>query len=200
MQLDLVANSISISDLGNDRYRFDIVGVSIFDCGKFTVYLHEKPEAILGQTVCIESHIYPDDVCVLPNYNNAIIEATAAVCLGDSVRLQLQNTGGNMQQPKKYIVIEDQVIRQSSKLSVANKRNSYRNGIHLILEKRIELLQNRKQIFLVELGDKYVTAAIEGCRPNPEDPFSTGNFITPYPNYDGAPYFSTDCKNDCWQF
>ncbi len=187
----LGGNSIPFVSLGNNLYRFDIVGVSIFDCGQFTIYLHEKPEAVLGQTVCIESHIYPDDVCVLPNYIGAIIEASAA-CLGDSVRLQLQNNGGNMQAPKKYIVIEDQVIRKIQNYQLPNNET--------VIEmypsdsgKTYRIIAEQETDFPRELGDKYTTTAIEGCRPNSSDPFSTG-FITPYPNYDGAPYFSTDCK------
>lgn len=184
-------NTIPFTNLGNNVYRFDIVGVSIFDCGQFTVYLHERPEAILGQTVCIESHIYPDDVCVLPNYTGAIIEASA-VCLGDSVRLQLQNTGGNMQAPKKYIVIEDQVIRKIQNYNLPS------NGTLIEMfpsdsGKTYRIVAEQETDFPRELGDSYTTAAIEGCRPNSDDPFSTG-FITPYPNYDGAPYFSTDCR------
>jgi hypothetical protein len=184
-------NNIPFISLGNNVYRFDIVGVSIFDCSNFTVYLHEKPEAVLGQTVCIESHIYPDYVCVLPNYSNAIIVATAE-CLGDSVRLQLQNTGGNMQAPKKYIVIEDQVIRKIQDFQLPS------NGTLAEMYpsdsgKTYRIIAEQPTDFPRELGDKYATAAIEGCRPNLEDPFSTG-FITPFPNYDGAPYFSTDCR------
>ena len=184
-------NTIPFTNLGNNVYRFDIVGVSIFDCGQFTVYLHERPEAILGQTVCIESHIYPDDVCVLPNYTGAIIEASA-VCLGDSVRLQLQNTGGNMQAPKKYIVIEDQVIRKIQNYQLPTN-GTVTETYPSDSGKTYRIIAEQESDFPRELGDKYTTAAIEGCRPNPEDPFSTG-FITPYPNYDGAPYFSTDCR------
>jgi len=184
-------NNIPFTNLGNDVYRFDIVGVSIFDCGQFTVYLHERPEAILGQTVCLESHIYPDDVCVLPNYIGAIIEASA-VCLGDSVRLQLQNTGGNMQAPKKYIVIEDQVIRKIQNYQLPTN-GTVTETYPSDSGKTYRIIAEQESDFPRELGDKYTTAAIEGCRPDPEDPFSTG-FITPYPNYDGAPYFSIDCR------
>ena len=153
--------------------------------------MQAKHAAILCQTVCLECNIYPNNVCVLANYAGAIIEATAE-CLGDSVRLQLRNSGGGMQQQKKYLVIEDQVIRKIQNYQLpsnATLAEMYPSDSG----KTYRIIAEQETDFPRELGDKYTTAAIEGCRPNVQDPFSTG-FITPYPNYDGAPYFSTDCK------
>lgn len=181
---------ITISDLGNYRYRLFIGTADIFDCGKIIVKLHEAAEATLGRTVCIQSHIYPDSVCVQPNYEGSIIEASAT-CLGDSVELQLKNNGSAMQQPKKYIVIEDQVIRLA---------NTYQLATNSILiekfpadsGKTYRIVAEQEDAFPSELGEKNVTAFIEGCRPNSQSPISTGN-VLPFSNYN-APYRATDCK------
>jgi uncharacterized repeat protein (TIGR01451 family) len=184
-------NNFPYTDLGNNSYRFDIGKVGIYDCGSFTITLSQKPEAILGQTICIESHIYPDDVCTETRYDGAIIEANAT-CLGDSVRLQLKNRGKAMQGPKKYFVIEDQVIR------LQNTYNLPSNGVLAEIfaadsGKTYRITAEQETNFPNELGDRFVTAAIEGCRPSQENQFTTGN-ILPFPNYDGAPYFSTACQ------
>ncbi|MBL0287972.1 MAG: hypothetical protein IPQ19_11365 [Bacteroidetes bacterium] len=190
---NITSNGIDkpFTDVGNNIFRIDIGGVSIFDCGNFTAHLHEKPEAVLGQTVCMESHIYPDDVCTETRYDGAIIEANAT-CLGDSVRLQLKNRGKAMQGPKKYFVIEDQVIR------LQNTYNLPSNGVLAEIfaadsGKTYRITAEQETNFPNELGDRFVTAAIEGCRPSQENQFTTGN-ILPFPNYDGAPYFSTACQ------
>ena len=181
---------ISISELGNHRYRLYVGSADIFDCGKLIVRLHEAPEATLGRTVCIQSHIYPDSVCVQPDYNGSIIVASAT-CLGDSVELKLKNDGAAMQQPKKYIVIEDQVIRQIStyQLEVNGTKTEM---VPADSGKTYRIIAEQEDDFPIELGEKYVTAFIEGCRPTSQNPISTGNVLA-FSNYN-APYRATDCK------
>ncbi|MBX7226024.1 MAG: T9SS type A sorting domain-containing protein [Chitinophagales bacterium] len=195
LEMDVVTsqdgNVFPFVDLGDNVYRLEVGDVSIFDCGTFIVQLHERPEAVLGQTVCIESHIYPDDVCTLARYEGSIIEASAE-CLGDSVRLQLRNKGQGMVTPKPYFVIEDQVIRKSHNYLLASDE-ILTEMLPADSGKTYRILAEQEDGFPQEIGDRYTTAAIEGCRPVPGNPFSTGN-ILPFPNYDGAPYFSTDCK------
>jgi uncharacterized repeat protein (TIGR01451 family) len=181
---------INISDLGNHRYRLYIGSADIFDCGKLIVRLHEAPEATLGRTVCIQSHTYPDSVCVQPDYNGSIIVASAT-CLGDSVELKLKNDGAAMQQPKKYIVIEDQVIRQISTYQL-EVNGTLTEMVPADSGKTYRIIAEQEDDFPIELGEKYVTAFIEGCRPTLQNPISTGNVLA-FSNYN-APYRATDCK------
>ena len=181
---------ISISDLGNHRYRLFVGSADIFNCGKLVVKLHEAPEATLSRTVCIQSHIYPDSVCVQPDYNGSIIVASAT-CLGDSVELQLKNNGAAMQQPKKYIVIEDQVIRRANNYQLA-VNGTLTEKFPADSGKTYRIVAEQEDDFPRELGEKHITAFIEGCRPNAQSPVSTGN-VLPFSNYN-APYRATDCK------
>lgn len=181
---------INMNSLGNNRYRLFIGDANIFDCGKLVVKLHEAPEAALGRTVCIQSHIYPDSVCVLPNYNGSIIVASAT-CLGDSVELQLKNNGAAMQQQKKYIVIEDQVIRRANNYQLPSN-GTLTEKFPADSGKTYRIIAEQEDDFPSELGQKYVTAFIEGCRPDLQSPVSTGN-VLPFSNYN-APYRATDCK------
>lgn len=145
----------------------------------------------LGQTLCTEAHIYPDTVCTTPNYLGSYIVASAQ-CLGDSVELKLENRGGDMQSRKRYIVIEDQVMR------IDNTYQLPRNGT-LIKKmpadsgKTYRIIAEQEDNLPLSYGDKFATAAIEACRPNSRDNFSTGYF-TQFPNYDGEPFRAMSCN------
>ena len=108
------------------------------------------------------------------------------------MELKLENRGGNMQQIKKYIVIEDQVMRINRNYQLP------RNGT--IIEKMPDdsghtyrIIAEQEDALPPSYGDKFATAAIEGCRPNPALNFSTGYF-TQFPNYDGEPFRAVSCN------
>ncbi|MBX7225536.1 MAG: T9SS type A sorting domain-containing protein [Chitinophagales bacterium] len=192
---DLLAfNSASIpyQDLGNNVYRFELGTVDLLESGQFT--FNATPICDLttnGQTLCVEAHIYPDSVCTLVDYRGANISASGE-CLGDSVRFILRNRGGNMAEPKVYIVIEGDVVRI---------REDYQLAANEELEVKIKavngatyrIIAEQPTDFPSELGDNFTTAVVEGCRPNPDDPFETG-FVNQFSNYDGEPYSSVSCN------
>lgn len=192
---DLLAfNSASIpsQDLGNNVYRFELGTVDLLESGQFT--FNATPICDLttnGQTLCVEAHIYPDSVCTLVDYRGANISASGE-CLGDSVRFILRNRGGNMAEPKVYIVIEGDVVRI---------REDYQLAANEELEVKIKavngatyrIIAEQPTDFPSELGDNFTTAVVEGCRPNPDNPFETG-FVNQFSNYDGEPYSSVSCN------
>ena len=190
--LDFNSASIAYTTLPNYTYRFNIGDLNFLDCGSFTFIATPRPNAVIrGQTLCVEAHIYPDSICTTPNYTGSYIVASAQ-CLGDSVELKLENRGGNMQQIKKYIVIEDQVMRINRNYQLP------RNGT--IIEKMpadsghtYRIIAEQEDALPPSYGDKFATAAIEGCRPNPALNFSTGYF-TQFPNYDGEPFRAVSCN------
>ena len=190
--LDFNSASIAYTTLPNYTYRFNIGDLNFLDCGSFTFIATPRPNAVIrGQTLCTEAHIYPDTLCTTPNYAGSYIVASAQ-CLGDSVELKLENRGGNMQQIKKYIVIEDQVMRINRDYQLP------RNGT--IIEKMpadsghtYRIIAEQEDALPPSYGDKFATAAIEGCRPNPALNFSTGYF-TQFPNYDGEPFRAVSCN------
>ena len=190
--LDLNSASIPYTTLPNHTYRFNIGNLDFLTCGNFSFVATPRINAVqLNQTLCVEAHIYPDTICTTPNYTGSYIVASAQ-CLGDSVELKLENRGGNMQQIKKYIVIEDQVMRINRNYQLP------RNGT--IIEKMpadsghtYRIIAEQEDALPPSYGDKFATAAIEGCRPNPELNFSTGYF-TQFPNYDGEPFRAVSCN------
>ncbi len=190
--LDFNSASIPYTTLPNHTYRFNIGNLDFLTCGNFSFVATPRVGVVqLGQTLCTETHIYPDTICTTPNYTGSYIVASAQ-CLGDSVELKLENRGGNMQVRKRYIVIEDQVMRINSTYQLP------RNGT--LIEKlpadsghTYRIIAEQEDALPPSYGDKFATAAIEGCRPNPALNFSTGYF-TQFPNYDGEPFRAMSCN------
>jgi len=190
--LDFNSSSIPYSVLPDNTYRFDIGNLDFLACGNFSFVATPKIGAVqLNQTLCIEAHIYPDTVCTTPNFTGSYIVASAQ-CLGDSVELKLENRGGDMQQIKHYIVIEDQVMRINHTYQLPHN-GSLTEKMQADSGHTYRIIAEQEDNFPSQYGDKFATAAIEGCRPNPAHNFSTGYF-TQFPNYDGEPFRSLSCN------
>jgi len=189
-EMNIMHATIPYDSLGNSVYRFHINNLIFGQTGtiSLTAYVH-CDETILGQTLCAEAHIYPDAICTTPSYTGSNIVASVQ-CLGDSVQFKLQNNGGNMQSIKRYIVIQDDVMRI---------RNNYNLSAGQTLTETIptdsgstyRIVAEREIDFPSVLGDPFTTAAIENCEPI--DNFNTGYF-TQFPNYDGEPFRSVSCN------
>lgn len=190
--LDINGSSITYSTLPNHTYRFNIGNLDYLTCVSFSFVATPRIGAVqLNQTLCVEAHIYPDSVCTSPNYTGSFIVASAQ-CLGDSVELKLENRGGDMLVRRRYKVIEDQVMR------INNEYQLPRNGT--LIEKMpadsghtYRIIAEQEDDLPASYGDKFATAAIEGCRPNPNDNFSTG-FFAPFPDFDGEPFRDLSCN------
>ena len=119
--------------------------------------------------------------------------SASAQCKHDSVEFKLRNSGGNMQNPKRYIVIEDNLNR-------LNGNYQLNNGQQKIVTIAADsghtygIIAEQDDAFPIQLGDKFATAFIEGCNPI-NGQFNTG-FITQYPEFDGEPYRSVDCQQN----
>jgi hypothetical protein len=97
-------------------FAFQVGNVETGKCGSFSFTATVNCDStILGQTHCTEAHIFPDSVCSPIPYVGAIIQASAT-CKTNKVEFKLKNIGGNMQSDRKYIVIQDQVLRSIAKL------------------------------------------------------------------------------------
>lgn len=189
--LDIDTSIISYTTLPNHTYRFNIGNLDYLTCGNFSFVATPRIGVVqLNQTLCVEAHIFPDTICTTPNYIGAVIEASAR-CLGDSVQLQLQNVGsGNMSIPKKYIVIEGNVMRINQ---------NYQLNVNQVLTETLladsgqtyRIIADQPDGLPISYGDKFATAAIENCQPITN--FPTG-FFTQFPNYDGEPFRAMSCN------
>ncbi len=110
--LTLVESSIPAYLQEQNRYRFLLGNVAEGECGTFNFDVLVACDAVLGQTHCVEAHIYPDSLC-LPQDSiwNGSSLALDAYCDGDSIFFIIQNVGqGAMNEPTNFIVVEDQII------------------------------------------------------------------------------------------
>ncbi|MFK8006653.1 MAG: T9SS type A sorting domain-containing protein [Saprospiraceae bacterium] len=189
--LNVNSSSIPSIDLGNNLYSFDIGNVGVGECGTFTVnVLVDCDSTILGQTHCVEAHIFPDTFCLIPSivWDSSSIQVTGS-CIGDSVIFNIENVGINpISEPSIVKIIQDDVI--------------------LFVEPISELFQNQVltksvfaegQTFRAEVqqsaghpGNSMPTSVVEGC--------GTGNvslgFVTQYPMDDGNYFIDEDCQEN----
>jgi uncharacterized repeat protein (TIGR01451 family) len=113
--LQMMSSSIPWSSVNGNVYTFPLGNVDEQQVGSFSFRANLACDSttVLGQTHCVEASIFPDSLCVTPDVrwdkSNIVVSGK---CVGDSVELQIKNTGaGNMQQPKKYYVLEGDFLR-----------------------------------------------------------------------------------------
>jgi hypothetical protein len=194
--LSLQSSSIPGVDLGNQLWRFPVGDVPYGDCGQFSLILYlDCDSTVLGQTHCVEAHIYPDSFC-LPNglWSGANVEVNG-VCNPDSVELVIKNTGvATNTAPLDYVIIEDNIIfmqgafqlpaGDSILLRVPSNGSTWR-------------LEAEQEPFAP--GDPMPSATVEGCGQNAAGSFSIG-FVSQFGENDGNPYVSVDCRENVASF
>ena len=77
---------------------------------------------VIGESVCIEAHIFPDTLCFLPppSWSGAFVEVDVS-CQDSIVRFYLENTGtADMTNMKEYIVIEDAILLKMEDFQLAS--------------------------------------------------------------------------------
>ena len=189
VQLDafvqFISSPIRNMSFGNNTYRFFIDSISPLAYHSFYYEAFLSCDAVLGQTHCNKIVIFPDTICLTNPYNGSIINAFAS-CAGDSVQFELKNEGGNMQNIKKYIVIEDDVMRISNNYQLLANQSIFIK-IKNDSTKTYRITADREDVFPSQLGDKFATAFIQ-CNSN-----RLNNSITQFPNYDNAPNYDIAC-------
>jgi uncharacterized repeat protein (TIGR01451 family) len=113
-------SSIPFSSQNGNVLDFPIGNIIPGQCESFDLLYNLSCEAIMGQALCAEAHIYPDSFCLPPatiwDQSNLEVEAT---CLGDSIQFKVKNTGiGDMGGFAEFIIIEDQVLRESGQIKL----------------------------------------------------------------------------------
>ena len=186
--LSYINSNHPLSSQNNNIYTFDLSDISVGECGSFFVDFFLDCNTVIGETVCIESHIYPDSFCVTdPNWNGAFVEVSAK-CKDTEVEFYLENIGtADMPVENEFAIVEDIVLvimsnfqlltGQIDSVSVPNNGSSFA----LIAEQ----VENAP-------GDVFPTAWMEGCGTNTSGVFSLG-FINQFSLGDNTPFEDVDC-------
>ena len=192
-EMTYLSSSLPFSTQNGLTYTFEIGNVDVGVCDQFTVDVQLGCDSVLlGQTHCVEAHIYPDTFCLPPppNWSGASIEVDGT-CEGDSIIFFIQNIGtAPTQGAIEYIVIEDDVIlmrandvfgvNETRRLAIATTGKTY----------RLEADQ--------EPGHPGLSApsvSIERCIAGSGGTVSLG-YITRFPQNDGNAYIDIDCQEN----
>lgn len=189
----LVVNSSSLpyTDLGNNLLSFDLGNVGVGECGNFTVdVLVDCDSTVLGQTHCVEAHIFPDTFCLIPSieWDSSSIQVTGS-CVGDSVIFEIENIGTNpISEPRVLKIVQDDIIlfvepipqlfqNQVITRSLLAEGNTYRAEV---------------QQSIGHPGNSMPSAVIEGCGVGT---ISLG-FVTQFPMDDANTFVDIDCQEN----
>lgn len=112
--LVLTSSSTPVSTISNGKYRVDLLDIPNGTEGEFKLNFYlDCSNTIVGQTHCINAHIYPDSLCLTPpacwDSSDYVIEGD---CSGDTVIFKIKNRGLKApSKPKPAIVLEDDIMR-----------------------------------------------------------------------------------------
>jgi len=189
--MDFISSSIPAQMIGPDLYRFQLGDLPVGTCDRFNFTINlDCDSTILGQTHCVEAHIYPDSLCfpINSNWSGAFIEVGAA-CQDSFLNFKIENTGsGSMNGPLNYVIIEDAILLMTAPFELGP-------GIAQDIP-----LPNNGSSYLIYAqqepgapGNSVPILSVEGCVINPGTPFSSG-FINQFPQNDLDPFIEIDCR------
>src|SRR5262249_26839180 len=113
-----------LPQFGN-TYVFDVGYLDPGDCNTFylSITMDCDSTVVVGQSHCVEAHIYPDSLCTLlsPLWDGASIKLTGACTASeDSVKFWVKNVGtASMAAPGNVIVLEDNIMRLNTSFELS---------------------------------------------------------------------------------
>jgi len=183
------------SSASDNTYTFPIGDVLPGQSGYFHITALVSCEATLGQTHCIEAHVYPDTIC-LPSeeiWDGSDLVLTS-LCDTDTLRFFIENQGSDMEQSSPYYVVVDDLIMMTGEVELPS------GGIEEIAREAdgatLRLLVHQTP---GHPGQSTPTLAVEGCGVNESGSFSTGYF-TQFPEDEGDPAISIYCTENIGSF
>lgn len=198
--MEVTNTSIPIEDQMGDVFTFDLGDISVGECGSFTIdlllgdTLTNCDSILIGQTHCVEAHIYPDSICLpINNWSGASIEVDA-VCLEDSITFFIQNVGSAPTQPNlQYFVIEDDVILYEGTFSLDEGGTETITVLTNGSTFRLEAEQEPNHP-----GMSMPSISVEGC--GDENLIFTFGFVNIFAQDDGDPFVDIDCRPNIGAF
>ncbi len=188
----LMVNSSTIPwiDQDDQTYTFNVGDLEVGECHQFYINtILDCDSTVLGQTHCVEAHVFPDSICLPPNtlWDGSTIEVNGK-CEGDSIRFQIQNIGADdMENQLDYIIIQDQIIHRHGNFQLPSGDSEEINIEATGATYRMEAEQSP---FHPTVSAPSVT--VEGCA-TANDPISLG-FVNFYSEDDADPFRSIDCQ------
>ncbi len=195
--LNFNSASRPLSNRNGNTLFFNIGDVGQGVCGEFRVNATVRCDStFIGQTHCVEAHIFPDSICAPTGVWSGASIAVSGACQGDSVAFIIRNTGtATNTQPVSHVIIIEDVVFLRGQVSLTP------NGT-----KAISFPANGQTYRLISDQEpnhpnpnSRPTAVVEGCRAQPITPLSIG-FVTQFEEDDGDPFTSIDCHQNIGAF
>lgn len=193
---EFTGSSIPSTNLGGNKYAFEVGDVPAGVCGNFLIHFILSCEATLGQTHCSEATILPDTVCTMNAYTGADLHIDGE-CTGNEVVFTIRNLGGDMIEPSNYIVIEDIVVM----IPPVQNPFTLLSGASTTITKpangstvRLEVEQPADHPWSTR-----ASATVEGCGLNSNGTISLG-MVNLFPMFDQTPFVDVDCLENTGSF
>ncbi|MEM6697486.1 MAG: T9SS type A sorting domain-containing protein [Bacteroidota bacterium] len=188
--LNLLSSPVAYTDLGNNKYRFDLGTLESGICDKFSITVEVSCEAVLGQTHCSRVQIFPELNCEEADANwsgaSLVVEGR---CEDEEVVFEITNAGsGDMNATSEYVVVEDVVMLMKNNFSLSEGAS---------MEVRTPANGSTYRINVEQVeghpGASFPTVAVEGCGLNEQGTISLG-FVNQFPENDAAKDIDIDCQ------
>ncbi|MFZ1514983.1 MAG: T9SS type A sorting domain-containing protein [Saprospiraceae bacterium] len=188
-----VTSTLTPSNINLPLIRFDLGNLKGMTKGSFKILLKTPCEPqYLGNTYCVESHIYPDNPCPKPGSWDKSSLKLKGICdkTNNLVKFSITNVGGaDMALASEFAIIEDEIM-PLLKGSVKLKMNEEKVFDYPANGRTYRMLLQQP---LNHPGNSRPTIFVEGCGVNPNGETSKG-FATSFANDEDDKFKSVDCK------
>ena len=187
--LKYVSSTRPLSSQQGNILRYDLGDIPISDCGDFQIITYlDCDSTLLGQTHCIEAHIFPDSLCLPTNGWDGSRIRVSGQCVGDSIRFEIKNASNSpMLQQSEYIVVEDEIIMMQKPYQLGANESLRFNMPVFGRTYRLEAAQS-----VGHPGSSKPSVTIENCGVGP---VSLG-FVNQFHQDDADPFIDIDCQQN----
>jgi hypothetical protein len=187
LNVDEASISVPWTSVGFNQYLLDVGDIDPGVCGVEYINVQVSCFAVLGQTHCSSVEIYPNESCFLPNWDDALIDLSAA-CGNDTVIFTISNSGNSASSLLEYRIYQNSTLVLFDNFTL-NAGQSMTVLVEATPGATYIIEADQEPGYPAALGDSIVIVGIEGCLGgiNP-------GFITQFPNYDSGPFVDVDCQ------
>ncbi|MBK8562734.1 MAG: hypothetical protein IPN76_05165 [Saprospiraceae bacterium] len=194
--LSYTGASIPLASQNDSLLVFELGQLELDDCGSFQVFVASDCNGLPEEAYIVRANILPDAICLpaSPEWDMSNI-AVNGYCNGDSVKFTIKNNGiGDMDEPKGFIVIEDQVMLMDTpepfqlEAGQTVERTQPSNG------STYRLIAEQSE---GHPGNSYPTVAVEGCTTTGD--YSTG-YVTELQEDENDPFTAVDAQESIENF
>jgi len=179
--------SINLTSVSAGLYRFNLDNVDIDQCGRFTLDAFLDCDATVGETHCVEAHIFPDSICTGSDPYEGPSIIVDGVCDNDSIRFEIRNqSDSDMDDGIQFIIIEDIIMLHQEEVELEAL-----DSFEIAFEANGSTYRLMADQVVGHPGLSAPTVAIEGCTDG--NPISLG-FVTQFHEDDADKFKAIHCQ------